>query len=587
MASPLASVVWGGYHTNMRTLPIDPGTIIPGAIAAGGSAAPTSPALDDLTAAVERFLGSDAPRSDAEVGSDLLAVGVLIERLEAARVGLLARLDRSGAYLADGAVSPAAWLRARTGMGHGAARDRVALGRSLSEMPSTTEAFARGEISFAHARVLAAAVAPGADPDAREHFLAAEPAFVDAARVTTPQELRKIIERYVLDLAGDDGVARAEELHARRRFHASPTFEGMVAGSFLLDPESGEILLTALAARTSTDPDDPEQPPRSPAQRRADALTDVMRDFLDSGAPVTTGGERPHVTLVVDLATLTGHNPDSADHTPHPDDCPTCSPRASHSPDSAPDSAGPSRDGAASPNADGPITRSKTGSEPGGETPAARGPQRHRPADSEPGGDPPRGSEPKRHRPADSEPGGDPTAEGEPNGHCPTDSEPGGALHGSRGRRLPYPCDLSGSALLEQMRTDLPSPESMLRYSPGTIERRCDLDYLGPIGAETARRIACDSGISRIVVAGSSEPLDVGRRTRTIPPAIRRAVVYRDRHCQYPGCDQHARSATCITATNGGPITAAPTRSDSSCSVAATTGWSMKADSASAETTWA
>jgi hypothetical protein len=30
--------------------------------------------------------------------------------------------------------------------------------------------------------------------------------------------------------------------------------------------------------------------------------------------------------------------------------------------------------------------------------------------------------------------------------------------------------------------------------------------------------------------------LDVGRKRRTIPPAIRRALAARDRHCQFPGC---------------------------------------------------
>jgi hypothetical protein len=32
--------------------------------------------------------------------------------------------------------------------------------------------------------------------------------------------------------------------------------------------------------------------------------------------------------------------------------------------------------------------------------------------------------------------------------------------------------------------------------------------------------------------------LDVGRRTRTVPPAIRTALVVRDRGCAFPGCDR-------------------------------------------------
>ena len=43
-----------------------------------------------------------------------------------------------------------------------------------------------------------------------------------------------------------------------------------------------------------------------------------------------------------------------------------------------------------------------------------------------------------------------------------------------------------------------------------------------------------------MVLGGKGEPLDVGRATRTIPPAIRRAVVARDIGCIHPGCDAPA-----------------------------------------------
>ena len=35
-----------------------------------------------------------------------------------------------------------------------------------------------------------------------------------------------------------------------------------------------------------------------------------------------------------------------------------------------------------------------------------------------------------------------------------------------------------------------------------------------------------------------SQPLDVGRSTRTVPPHLRKAVIQRDKHCQFPGCYQ-------------------------------------------------
>ncbi len=59
----------------------------------------------------------------------------------------------------------------------------------------------------------------------------------------------------------------------------------------------------------------------------------------------------------------------------------------------------------------------------------------------------------------------------------------------------------------------------------------------GPaLADETARRLACDASLVEIVER-DGEPLSVGRKTRTIPPAIRRALHARDRRCCFPGCE--------------------------------------------------
>ena len=54
------------------------------------------------------------------------------------------------------------------------------------------------------------------------------------------------------------------------------------------------------------------------------------------------------------------------------------------------------------------------------------------------------------------------------------------------------------------------------------------------VSAETLRRVACDCAL--VAVSGDGENLNVGRRTRSIPPAIRRALMVRDRGCVFPGC---------------------------------------------------
>jgi len=56
------------------------------------------------------------------------------------------------------------------------------------------------------------------------------------------------------------------------------------------------------------------------------------------------------------------------------------------------------------------------------------------------------------------------------------------------------------------------------------------------VPAGTSRRLACDA--SRVVMRhdAAGRLLEVGARTRTIPPALRRALHHRDRGCRFPGC---------------------------------------------------
>jgi HNH endonuclease/uncharacterized protein DUF222 len=74
------------------------------------------------------------------------------------------------------------------------------------------------------------------------------------------------------------------------------------------------------------------------------------------------------------------------------------------------------------------------------------------------------------------------------------------------------------------------------------------------VPAGTSRRLACDA--TRVVMrhAGDGSVLDVGRRTRAIPPALRRALQARDRGCRFPGCTvRHAQGHHLRHWANGGP----------------------------------
>jgi hypothetical protein len=65
---------------------------------------------------------------------------------------------------------------------------------------------------------------------------------------------------------------------------------------------------------------------------------------------------------------------------------------------------------------------------------------------------------------------------------------------------------------------------------------RSELDDGTRVSAETSRRLCCDAGLVRMRHGSDGRILDVGRRTRTIPPALRRALEARDRGCRFPGC---------------------------------------------------
>jgi 5-methylcytosine-specific restriction endonuclease McrA len=56
------------------------------------------------------------------------------------------------------------------------------------------------------------------------------------------------------------------------------------------------------------------------------------------------------------------------------------------------------------------------------------------------------------------------------------------------------------------------------------------------VSAETSQRLGCDA--SRVVMQHDAEGriFEVGAKTRTIPPALRRALLHRDRSCRFPGC---------------------------------------------------
>jgi hypothetical protein len=108
-------------------------------------------------------------------------------------------------------------------------------------------------------------------------------------------------------LADPDGaLADAAKAFERRRLCVSSTWAGTVRVDGDLDPESGEVVIKAIGSLAEPWALD-RQDTRSPQQRRADALVEICRRHLDSGAFPVQGGVKPHLTMTVSLQDLQGN----------------------------------------------------------------------------------------------------------------------------------------------------------------------------------------------------------------------------------------------------------------------------------------
>jgi hypothetical protein len=254
-----------------------------------------------LRSAIDELSGADLRReSDRELETELEEIERASRALEAQRLRRVAELDVRGAFARDGYLSMSAWLVHRTRVGWSAAGQHVRMARALRRMPRTREALAQGDVSTSAAAMLVAARESN-----KPEFKRVEATLVDAALALPVRELNHALAywREAVDrcAAGEDG----DRVRERRRLHVSPVLDGMVRVDGDLDPETGEHVVTALravldaGARRRGDE-------RSTPQRRADALGEICRQWLDSPDRPTVATEKPHVSVTLDLASLEG-----------------------------------------------------------------------------------------------------------------------------------------------------------------------------------------------------------------------------------------------------------------------------------------
>jgi hypothetical protein len=111
----------------------------------------------------------------------------------------------------------------------------------------------------------------------------------------------------------------------------------------------------------------------------------------------------------------------------------------------------------------------------------------------------------------------------------------GNTAKGNGGERFQVMVHLDQDALAPEETSDETSDETSEETSE--VSWAATLDDGTHISAETFRRVACDCGlVAARDDVGLGAGLSIGRRRRTIPPAIRRALALRDRGCCFPGC---------------------------------------------------
>ncbi|HEX6350648.1 MAG TPA: DUF222 domain-containing protein [Candidatus Dormibacteraeota bacterium] len=231
-------------------------------------------------------------------GAELVRIWKERCRLDAEFTRRFAVFEKRDGFTADGALSGAAWLRAHCHLDAGAAGDRVFTARKLQSLPETEAAFGAGEINYEHARVIARAVESCGSEAVLEH----EKVLVDVGREEVPQKLRFATEVLHNAVDPDGALADANAQYARRGFWISE-LDGMYRLDGNLDREGGAALRIALDAVMGPPA---EGDTRTPAQRRADALVELGRRMLDRAEAGTSGGQKPHLAILVKAEALAG-----------------------------------------------------------------------------------------------------------------------------------------------------------------------------------------------------------------------------------------------------------------------------------------
>lgn len=226
-------------------------------------------------------------------------------RIEARSIQAIGEFDEVGAWMADEAYSARNWMAAQTGTSKADAGRRVRLARQLRSMPGTAAAFAAGEITVEHVRLMARCVA---NPRTRAAFSWDESTLVAQARQLPADDFEHRV-RLWMAVVDQDGAPPSDPEHDV--VNATRVGDRVkINGDLGLD--TGIPFLAALAERmdvlferdkkvSDANPEDGLSM-RTPGNRRAEALCELVA--AGAGAESNPRRREPLFNVHIDERTL-------------------------------------------------------------------------------------------------------------------------------------------------------------------------------------------------------------------------------------------------------------------------------------------
>src|ERR1700737_524083 len=219
------------------------------------------------------------------------------DRLQLKLCRVVSHSKRNGDHLLT-AMSPVGWVAETCALSRNSAADRLCVGEQIASLPKVAQALGTGQIGYQSVAVICHL----REKLAEKAEQLVEEDWVGWARQYSVHTLRDLA-RYARHVVDPDGFLKDEnENFEQRHLHISQTGPMYIIEG-VLDPVGGAALKTAIDSLSKRHAPDDD---RTPRQRRADALAEIVFHARDEGRLPQRNGVRPHISVTTTLEGLKG-----------------------------------------------------------------------------------------------------------------------------------------------------------------------------------------------------------------------------------------------------------------------------------------